>query len=170
MSGTPQFNMALNAPEQPVTGINQELIRKVVDGARISPRKRMILPLHKSGEALLQRMLNAVQPGTYIRPHRHARDRAESIIVLQGAIRCLVFSNEGEILQAQEVRAGSSMPGIDFEGGVWHSFLALEPDTVLFEVKSGPYNPESDKEFAHWAPGEFSAEAETYLQKLTTFS
>ena len=41
--------------------------------------------------------------------------------------------------------------GIDFEGGTWHSFHALEKDTVLFEVKPGPYNPDADKEFAPWA-------------------
>ncbi|WP_322609015.1 WbuC family cupin fold metalloprotein [Pontiella agarivorans] len=151
-------------------GISSGLIRQVLDGSRSSARKRMILPLHKGDAALLQRMLNAVQPGTYIRPHRHTADRAESIIVLQGAIQFLRFDDCGEIVQSLEVRAGSSVFGVDIEGGIWHSFLAVEPDTVLFEVKPGPYDPETDKEFARWAPSEFSAEAEAYLQNLTTSS
>ncbi len=166
MSGKPNIQMALAAPEESVLGISADLIRQVVEGSRISPRQRMILPLHKSGPALLQRMLNAVQPGTYIRPHRHAAGRAESIIVLQGAIRLQVFNEDGALFQSLEIRAGSPTFGIDLEGGTWHSFQSLEPDTVLFEVKPGPYNPETDKEFAPWAPEEFSDEAATYLETL----
>lgn len=168
MSGKPKFNMAQDAPATKIIGIDQDLVQQVVQGSRSSPRKRMILPLHKADSALLQRMLNAVQPGTYIRPHRHAADRAESIMVLQGAIRFFIFNENGEVFQALEIRAGSSTFGIDLEGGVWHSFQALEPDTVLFEVKPGPYDHETDKEFALWAPEEFTEEAEAYLQNLAS--
>lgn len=166
MTGKSIFNRAQTAPQGNVVGISDELIRRALEGSRTSPRKRMILPLHKGDSALLQRMLNAIQPGSYIRPHRHAKDRAESIVVLHGAIRFFIFGDGGECFQALEVRAGSPTFGIDFEGGVWHSFHALEPDTVLFEVKPGPYNPETDKEFAPWAPEEFSDGVEAYLISL----
>ena len=166
MSGKPEIKTASDAPEGAVVAVDENLISSVVKESRISPRKRMILPLHKGDFALLQRMLNAIQPGSYIRPHRHAKDRAESIVVLQGAIRFLVFDDRGEIFQTLELRAGTPTFGIDFEGGVWHSFQTLEKDTVLFEVKPGPYNPDTDKEFAPWAPEEFSPEAAAYLESL----
>lgn len=162
--------MALTAPEESVLGISDKLVLQVVQGSRISERKRMILPLHKGDSALLQRMLNAVQPGTYIRPHRHASDRPESIIVLQGAIQVFIFNDDGDVFQRLELRAGCPTFGIDLEGGVWHCFQSLEPDTVLFEVKPGPYDPNTDKEFAPWAPEEFTPDAEAYLQNLTTSS
>ena len=42
----------------------------------------------------------------------------------------------------------------------------LEPDTVVFEVKPGPYQPTSDKDFAPWAPAEGGPDAPAYLADL----
>ncbi len=157
---------AIQPPGTPVTLINDELLAEVVNASRISPRKRMILPLHKEGDDLLQRMLNALQPGSYIRPHRHASDRGESLIVLRGVLIYFTFNEQGTLESTTQLEAGSAQFGIDIEGGVWHSFAAAEPDTVLFEVKPGPYNEEADKEFAAWAPEESSPEANAYLEAL----
>jgi hypothetical protein len=55
---------------------------------------------------------------------------------------------------------------LDCRGGVWHTFFALEPGTVIFEVKPGPYEMATDKEFALWAPAENAADAPSYLAKL----
>ncbi|NNJ69652.1 MAG: WbuC family cupin fold metalloprotein [Kiritimatiellales bacterium] len=158
--------MALKPASTQVTPIDDVLISSVVVASRESPRKRIIQPLHKEGAASLQRMLNAIQPGSYIRPHRHVPERAESIIVLSGAIQFFTFSEQGAVEQSLQLKAGSTQIGIDIEGGVWHSFAALEADTVLFEVKPGPYDPESDKEFARWAPEEYSPEVGDYLNQL----
>ena len=38
--------------------------------------------------------------------------------------------------------------------------MALEPDTVMFELKQGPYQPTADKDFLSSFPGEGSEEAE----------
>ncbi len=39
-------------------------------------------------------------------------------------------------------------------------------ETVLFEVKPGPFDPKTDKEFAPWAPAEGSAEDEMFMSQL----
>jgi cupin fold WbuC family metalloprotein len=112
-------------------------------------------------------MLNAVQPGSYIPPHRHLDPpKAESWIVLRGSLAFFTFDDAGNISECLEVRAGGDVFGVDLEPGVFHTFYALEPDTVVFEVKSGPYSPDSDKAFPSWAPREGSAEAGDYLAKL----
>jgi hypothetical protein len=64
------------------------------------------------------------------------------------------------------LRANSDCFGVDIEPGVFHSFFALEEDTVLFEVKPGPYERIADKDFAAWAPKEGTAEARSYLEGL----
>lgn len=166
MSIDPSFPMALAAPQAALTVLHSGLVQQAIEASRLSPRKRIILPLHKQGGALLQRMLNAVQPGTYIRPHRHGSERAESLVVLSGALLFIAFNGDGSVRSAQALRAGAEAFGVDFEGGLWHSFVALEPDTVLFEVKPGPYDAAADKQFADWAPAEFTPEAEIYLQSL----
>jgi cupin fold WbuC family metalloprotein len=164
---TPEsYPKALPSPQAACIPMTVELIDEALEHSRQSPRGRIILPLHKSAKAAMSRMLNAIQPGSYIRPHRHAADRAESVVVLRGAILFLVFSSDGQVTEHYRLAAGSDMPGIDFEGGVWHSFLALEPDTVLFEVKAGPYDAATDKEFAPWAPEEGSEGGGDFLDKL----
>jgi len=49
---------------------------------------------------------------------------------------------------------------------VFHTFLAIEPDTVVYEVKTGPYSASDDKEFASFAPAEGTPEAIEYLEVL----
>lgn len=170
MPDQPDYPMALSPPATPVVPITETLLADTVAASRESPRGRIIQPLHKRGGDSLQRMLNALQPGSYIRPHRHAVDRGESLIVLSGTLLYLVFNDKGEVEQALRLKAGSAQFGVDIDGGVWHCFMALEPDTVLFEIKPGPYDAQADKGFAPWAPEEYSPEAGTYLESLLQYS
>lgn len=158
---------ALPAPTTSTTLIGENLIRQAVEGSRLSPRKRMILPFHKGPEAPMHRMLNALQPYSYIQPHRHSHPpKAESVIVLQGAILCFLFSSRGQVEEVHTLTAGSDNFGVDSEPGVFHTFLALTEDTVLFEVKPGPYKQSSDKDFASWAPAEGTPETQVYMDYL----
>ena len=56
--------------------------------------------------------------------------------------------------------------GIDIRTGVWHFLFTLESDTVLYEVKPGPYMPLSDKDFAPWLPPDSSPDAADFLIRL----
>ena len=117
-------------------------------------------------------MLNAVQPKSYIVPHRHiAVPKAESLVILKGSIGFIGFNDDGSIDEDAvfHLSAGSERFGIDYRAGVWHAFFALEENTVLFEVKPGPYDSSTDKEFAPWAPPENSPEALPYLASLEDF-
>ncbi|MBN2161907.1 MAG: WbuC family cupin fold metalloprotein [Pontiellaceae bacterium] len=160
------YPMAMPPLSPGVNVLDEKLLEAVTRASRESPRKRMIQSIHYTPEDVLQRMLNCLQPGTYIRPHRHAPDRAESIIVLRGSILYLTFSESGAVLDRVRLGTEYGRPGIDSAGGIFHSFIAMEPDTVLFEVKPGPYDPAADKEFAVWAPEECSVDAEAYLESL----
>lgn len=161
---------ALPAPIGRTTVISESLLGMVIEKSRSSPRKRMILPFHKNPREPLHRMLNGIQPFSYIRPHRHLiPPKPESIIVLRGAILCLVFSSTGDITEVQRLAADSGDFGFDSEAGVYHTFLALQPDSVIFEVKPGPYDPEMDKDFAPWAPLAESSGVDRYLAFLYSF-
>lgn len=167
---TARFPAALPAPRDEISVLDTGLLRQAIEASRQSPRKRVILPLHKQGSAPLQRMLNALQPGTYVRPHRHDKARAESLVVLAGGLMFIAFEPDGSIRSTQILRAGSPAFGIDFDGDLWHSMVVLEPDTVLYEAKPGPYDAAGDKQFADWAPEEFTPEAEAYLASLQALS
>lgn len=135
--------------------LTPEIMERGIRGSRESSRKRIILPIHRTQDASVQRMLNFVQPGTYIRPHMHPLDHAtESLILLKGAIRFYRFSESGTVESVTDLKENAIRSVIDIEPRIWHSFIVLEEDTVLFECKQGPYDLKTDKVFADWAPEE----------------
>jgi len=162
------FPRALDPPKDPIVLLDTVIFSQVIEQSRKSPRGRIILPFHKSNDDLLQRMLNVLQPGSYIQPHRHeSPPKAESILVLKGSICFVSFKDAGEIDDYFLLSQGSGNIGIDVVPGVFHTFFAMEEDTVLFEVKPGPYVEIDDKDFAAWAPAEGSEEAKDYLKMLS---
>lgn len=112
-------------------------------------------------------MLNCLQPDSYVRPHRHLfPPKAESVIALKGSICYVVFDSEGQVQEHAVLSASSDRMGVDTEPGVFHTFFAVEEDTVLFETKPDPYERSSDKDSAPWAPEENSEGAEGCLRGL----
>jgi len=158
---------ALEPPTDHVSFVTQADLDRTIAASRISPRARMIQPFHRSDAANLHRMFNAIQPGSYIAPHRHFEPpKDEAWIVLQGALAFFTFDDRGNLETVAEIRAHSEIFGVDLEAGVYHALYALEPDTVVYEVKSGPYAPHNDKSFAPWAPREGESGASEYLASL----
>lgn len=156
--------VALLPPSNEYNFLTKEMIQEAIVLSRKSKRKRIILPLHKNDDATLHRMFNVIQPGSYIRPHTHQKsNKSESIVVLQGAICVIIFDSEGHIIEHRDIEANSFNFGIDLEPHIIHSFFALKEDTIIFEVKPGPYNKTLDKGFMPWSPEEFTAEAQSYL-------
>ena len=152
-----------------VAAVDQELIQRKALDARQSARRREIHRFHQDDAESLHRMLNALQPGSYVRPHRHLDPpKAESLILLQGMLAHVVFTEEGLVEHEGSILldAGRGVYGCDIRPGVWHTIFALAPDTVIFEVKPGPYSPATDKDFAAWAPQEGRPEATTFLAEL----
>lgn len=167
MKSKNKFPLALDPPQEPVVVINEAFLTKAIEVSRKSPRGRVILPFHKNNSESLHRMFNAMQPMSYVQPHRHSSPpKDESVIVIKGSICYVVFDDFGNIDRYFKLSAGSSEFGVDTIAGIFHTFFAIESDTVLFEVKPGPYQKASDKDFASWAPVEGSASAEAYLKEL----
>jgi cupin fold WbuC family metalloprotein len=164
----------------PVQLLTDSLIQSVVEKAKHSPRLRMNHNFHGGPEDNPHRFLNVFIYGTYVTPHRHKNPpKAESFIVLDGYIAVFVFNDNGVLDKTIVLGSGSPPPripvsaiggsvarGIDLPPGLWHSITALTPHAVTYEVKPGPWNPSTDKEFAPWAPQEGDASASDYLQQL----
>jgi cupin fold WbuC family metalloprotein len=152
---------------QPTSGI-QLIDHKLLDDVRLrarqSNRLRANHNFHSSYDENPQRFLNAMIRGTYVRPHRHARPRPESLLMLSGELAYLIFRDDGTIESTTIL--GRDALGIDVPAGLWHTGVAITPEVVCYEVKPGPYLPETDKEFAPWAPAEGDPEATEYLRKL----
>ncbi len=164
---TAPHRRALDAPEGTLVVLSRALVDVAAEAARASDRQRVIQPLHKSEAEPLQRMFNVIQPGSYVRPHRHVRPPlTESWVVLRGAVAFFTFEDDGRVRDCLRLEAGGERFGVDMGPGPYHGLVALEPDTVLFEAKQGPYAPANETTFAPFAPAEGSPEARAYLDAL----
>ncbi len=147
--------------------INDALLDNLVREARASERKRKNYNFHKHPSDNLQRMLNALEPGSYVQPHKHeSPDKREAFIILRGEAVVVEFDDEGEITESHILSNKTGNYGVEVAPRTWHAIYALQSGTVVYELKDGPYNPRNDKVFAPWAPREGDAEAEGYMSKL----
>jgi cupin fold WbuC family metalloprotein len=145
----------LSGHVQPVRIIDQALLDELGREAATSPRRRKNRNFHPSDDFVAHRLLNAVEPGSYVMPHRHlAADKDETIVVLRGRFGVLLFDDEGNVVRQILLESRGPVQGIDIPHGTWHTLFALESGSVFFEAKAGPYLPFSDAERAPWAPAE----------------
>lgn len=122
--------------------------------AAAAPRRRSNFNIHANLDDPVQRFFNAMQPGTYVRPHRHTDPpRWELFLVLSGEIVMLAFDDDGRVESRLELAAGGEHFGVELDAGRWHALAAVTP-AVMFELKPGPYSAVTDKDFAAWAPAE----------------
>lgn len=135
--------------------LDQSLLEQVVHAARASPRQRSNYNFHPVLNDRVQRFINAMEPQTYVCPHRHeGAHRWEMFIAITGRAAVLTFSDAGEVLTRTELDANGVVRALELPGDTWHTLVSLESGTVLYETKEGPYEASSDKDFAPWAPRE----------------
>lgn len=117
--------------------------------AQLSPRQRMNHNFHAELSDPIQRLAIAMEPGTYIRPHRH-RQSWELLTSLRGRFVVLNFDDTGAVIDRSVL--GDDMSVIETPTACWHAVLSLDTGGVIFEVKQGPYVPFREDDFAPWSP------------------
>ena len=125
--------------------IDKELLDKVSAMAKSSERLRMNHNFHESLNAKAQRLLNALEPGTMLPIHRHLHT-AETYILLRGRIKVIFYNEVKEVTDVFNLNPVDEKYGVHIPKGQWHTLEVLEKDTVIFEVKDGPYMPLDSKD------------------------
>ncbi len=146
------------------------LMDAATEAAKGTRRKRSIIRFHELPETV-QRMLNAIEPQSYAAPHRHIDpNKVEVFVVLRGRVLLVRFAEGGTPIEGFLLSAEGPVRGAEVPPGAWHCLLSLEPGTVLFEAKQGPYDARTDKGFAPWAPDEDDREAGlAYMARLRAY-
>jgi Mannose-6-phosphate isomerase len=133
--------------------ITEELLDTVSTQAKENSRLRMNYNLHDSLDNKVHRLLNALEPGTYLPPHRHKNpDKDETYVVLRGGLYTFFYDEEGKVTNKVELNPQKGLYGIEIPAGTWHNLVVLEPNTVIFEIKEGPYAAISPENIPSWAP------------------
>lgn len=150
-----------------ITPINQQLLKKLSMEAVALPRRRKNHNFHENNEAQAHRLLNAIEPNSYVMPHKHNDpNKGETIICLSGKLGLIIFDSIGNVEQKLILEADSETVGVDIPYGTFHTVLALKNGTVFFEAKAGPFVPLKAEEQAPWAPVEGDDLVTNYLATL----
>ncbi len=147
--------------------ITEALLNATSKKAKETKRLRINHNFHEDYADPINRMLNALEPDTYCRPHKHEEpDKNEVFIVLRGKMAVLIFDDEGKVTETFTLAPAEGTYAIEIPARVWHTLVCLETDSVAYEVKDGPYVQPLDKNFASWAPQENAPEVSSYLKYL----
>lgn len=147
--------------------IDKQFIAPLLVKASNSERKRTNYNFHQFADDTLQRMLNILNTRTYVRPHKHENpDKREAFIILEGKVVVIEFDEKGTPVESIILQSNSDNYGCEIAPKTWHTIICLENNSVIYELKDGPYIASIDKNFAPWAPEEGNENAEAYNKKL----
>lgn len=144
-----------------------ETLNQLSQAASQSPRLRSNSNLHPSLESGVQRLAIAMEPDTYVRPHRHNHS-FELLTVLKGSFEVIIFDKECKTISQRIQLNHQHTSVLEMPAGTWHSVISCEPGSVVFEVKEGAYQPVTPSDTAEWSPVEGEATVPHMLQFLRT--
>ena len=124
--------------------IDDKLLDEVSAKAKDSPRLRMNYNFHQSLEDKCHRFLNAVEPGTVVAIHKHPT-KDESFVLLRGKVKVSTYNDDGSVRDSVVLCQEEGNYGVDIPKGVWHTLESLEPNSVIFESKAGPFLPHEEE-------------------------
>lgn len=147
--------------------VDRRLLEQVSSEALASPRLRNNHNIHRSDESRCHRLLNAIEPGSYIRPHRHLDpEKDEAFILMKGRLGVVTFADDGAIAETVLLSHSGGNFAVDIPHGVYHSAVSLEHGTVFYEAKAGPYLPLTEEEYALWSPEDCDPQSMEFLERL----
>ena len=151
--------------------IDNKLLDETKRKALDSPRLRMNYNFHETLDDPINRLINAMEPDTYLRPHRHKNpDKIEIFLILRGSVALFLFDDLGNITDNRILDPKEGVYGGEIPADVWHTLLVLESGTTVFEVKHGPFAPLSPENMALWSPApEDTKGVKQFMDKLKSY-
>lgn len=147
--------------------VTDNILNALIEKAKSSPRLRQHLTLHQGHDELSQRVVCAMEPGSYMQPHRHFSDpKQECFVGVRGKIALITFNDVGRINETYLLHSDSGVLIAQVEPDVWHTLVSLETGSVFFETKQGPYRPLTTTDIADWSPLPGSERAIEYMAEL----
>jgi len=145
--------------------ITPQLFNELLVKAGSNPRKRAHHNIHESAADPVQRLFIAARLGSYFRPHRHPL-KSEFALVIRGLFDVLVFDDDSRLTERVTIGPGANVVAFDLPPNIWHTWLPRADESVFFETKQGPYDPQTAAEFALWSPAEDSPEVAAFSARL----
>jgi len=139
-------------------------IRRLFNDADGSSRQRAHHLLHNAHSDKVQRLVIALKRKSYIQPHSHSQfHQWESFIVLSGQVKLMTFDESGQVLCVELLEQGNI---IEIPPNVIHTLLSITDESLIYEVKEGPFLEQFAKKTENWAPAENSDGVESFVKTL----
>lgn len=119
--------------------LNEKLLNKLAEKARLSERRRMNFDLRTTADDQSQRMLNALEPDTVLPIHRHTKS-TEVVVILRGRMDEIFYDDNRHEIARYHLDASKGTYGLSIPMGQWHGIEVFEP-TVILECKDGAWEP-----------------------------
>ena len=134
--------------------INQDLLERLFEEAKVNARLRTNLDLRTSAEDGSQRMLNAMLPGTQVAIHRHPMSN-ENVILIKGRLDEVLYEEvttadgKTKLKEAERIHLcpKEGAYGCQVPQGVWHTVEVLEP-SVIYEGKDKKYGEDGSETYS----------------------
>lgn len=151
--------------------IDKKLLDETTEKAKQSSRLRMNYNFHESLDDPINRLINAMEPDTYLRPHRHKNpDKNEIFLLLRGKVALFLFDDDGAISEKRILDPSNGIYGGEIPPDVWHTLIVMESGSVIYEIKQGPFAPLTPENMAPWSPAaEDTEEVKKYMELLKSY-
>ena len=140
-----------------VKRLHKNNLNILIKESKQNKRKRKRYCLHDNVADPVHEMFIVHSKNTYIRPHLH-KDRAESILILDGKIKYLIFNSKGKLKDVFLMTSLSNSRNAFYnriKKDTYHSLIILSDTVTFLEITKGPFKKDSTK-FAKWSPREES--------------
>lgn len=140
-----------------------EVLRKAV---KQTPKRRVRINAHSGHDDALHEMIIAIEPGSYIRPHRHP-GKSEAFHIIEGDVDIVIFREDGaidEIVSLGE-KGGERPFYYRMSEPRFHTLVIRSDVLIVHEITNGPFSPDGTV-YAAFAPAEGDPAANAFQTEL----
>ena len=140
--------------EGPIATIGAEDIEVLRQAVRKTPKRRVRINAHPGSDDELHEMIIAIEPGSYIRPHKHP-GKSEAFHIIEGQVDIVVFSEAGEVERIVSLAAKGGRHPFYYRMSTphFHTLIIRSDLLVVHEITNGPFLP-TGTIYAAFAPEE----------------
>lgn len=150
----------------PIATIGPADIEVLRNAVKQTPKRRARINAHPGHDDALHEMIIAIEPASYIRPHRHP-GKSEAFHIIEGDVDIVVFRDDGEIDEIVSLgeKGGTRPFYYRMSEPRFHTLIIRSNLLIVHEITNGPFSPEGTV-YAAFAPAEGSPAGSAFQAEL----
>ena len=148
-----------------IVSLNRDILDELKEIA-FREKRDVRISMHQSPESNLHSMIILQHKGSYVKPHKHYVEKAETYHLMEGTQSVFIFDEIGSVID----RCDMSLDGnllYRFEKNYFHMSIPTSEYVIFHESKMGPFIGAGDNIVASWAPAYDDKETiNKFTQKL----